>query len=95
MNSIIGRYIIGFLAGIIFGMIFQNFVPIWFLAITPIGIVVVTELVGRWVFGHRWHEYRTSGYIMHSGVAVSAWFGVLLGSGMLGKFLIQIGTLIS
>lgn len=95
MSSIIGRYLIGLLAGIIFGISFPTLLSVWILVAAPIAIIVVTEIIGIWGFGNRWHDYRSAGYLIHSGVAVSALLGVLLGNGMVGRFLVWIGTSIS
>ena len=95
MKEIVARYIIGLLAGIIIGILYPTLIPTWLFILIPFGVVAVTELIGKWGFGHRWHDYRGTGYLLHSGVAVCVLFGLLLGNGSVGKFLVWLGTLIS
>ena len=95
MGSVIGRYLIGLLVGIIFGISFPTLLSVWILAATPIAIIVVTEIIGQWGCGSRWLEYRILGYLIYSGAAFATLLGVLLGNGMVGRFLVWIGTSIS
>lgn len=89
------RYLIGLLVGVIIGILYPTLIPTWLFILIPIGIITVTELMGRLGFGSRWHDYRSAAYLLRSGVAVCVWFGLLLGNGSVGKFLIWVGTQIS
>lgn len=95
MNEVFTRYIIGLLVGVILGILFPIIASTWVAILNFVAIFIVTEIIGKWGFGHAWNRYRVGCYILRTGVAMSAWFGVLLGSGKVGLFLIMIGKLIS
>lgn len=95
MKEVISRYVIGLLLGIVFAFIFPNLVVLWIvLCLFPISFII-TEIIGGYGFGSHWHTYRFSVYLTHTGVALCVLFGVLFGSGNIGRLLIKIGTLIS
>lgn len=95
MSELFLRYILGLACGVIFGLVFPQYVSWWAVLLLFVGVFVISELWGRWGFGGHWHDYRFSAYALYTGPITCALIGTFLGSGKVGTLLIAIGTLIS
>jgi hypothetical protein len=94
MNTLIPRYLIGLLVGVVVGLLFPG-IPQWILLLCLLTTFVISELLGWWGFGNHWSSYRLSSYALYAAVVVCIWVGTLLGSGMFGRLLVMVGELIS
>ena len=95
MRTLLFLHTIGLLAGTVLGFIFPALASLWLILLCVPCIIVITELVGWWGFGNRWHDYRGAIYIVFPAMAGCALFGILLGSGKVGTLLAAIGMFIS
>ena len=94
MNSLILRYVVALLCGVVLGYIFPALAS-WWLLLFLFAVWLINELVGLWGFGGHWPEYRLWLYCIYTGLAVCAVIGILLGSGRVGKLLVLLGKAIS
>gem|GEM_PF-4079463 len=83
----------GFACGLILGLICPVLGSWWplFLLLALVGV----EIYGKWGYGRHWVEYRLTEYIFCLGPLLCVIFGVLLGNGTIGTWLVAVGTLIS
>ena len=98
MTDIFFRYAFWLMCGVVLGLISHTYLfpfSLWWLLLIFVVVFVVTELVGQLGFGGHWHDYRLTVYVTHTGPAVFALIGILLGSGKIGILFIKIGTLLS
>lgn len=82
MYEVLARYILGLVVGTFLGLMFPTLVPTWLLWLTPLLIVVITEVIGTKDFTGHWYRYRKGVYFIHSAVALLVWFGILFGKSL-------------
>lgn len=96
MLELLFLYLVGFIVGLMLGIFSPILVPAWMIVLFGgLGIVIVSEAVGHWGFGHRWHDHRLGWYILWPAVAVCTLLGFLFGTGAVGRFLVAVGTFLS
>lgn len=78
MGSIYLRFAFGLACGVILGLISPAWAS-WWLLLLFLGVLLVTELVGRWGFGGEdWNECRITIYALYTGPVVFVLIGILL-----------------
>jgi hypothetical protein len=96
MKTILPLYLVGFMIGVVLGVLFSIPISAWIIVLSgALLIVIVTEAVGSWGFGGRWREYRVGVYVIWPAVVAFTLLGFLFGTGSMGRLLIAVGTLIS
>jgi len=95
MEKLILRYCIGLTCGCLFCILFPKLIPLILLPLFVLATFTIIEIVGVRGFNCRWHDYRFPFYSMYGGFVVSVClgilFGVVLGNGKVGVFLVYIG----
>lgn len=94
MSELVPRYIIGFLLGLVLGLIWPILASWWIISYL-VAVFVISELVGRWGFGSHWNGYRFAQYLLYAFPWGIVALGILFGSGTIGSALVAVGKVIS